>query len=126
MKRLSVLLPLLLMAALSMSAWAAEQPPQDLGIVTGEHWVPSSLEQKRAFLIGVGNVLEIGQALAGDDYEKLRGISILPVLLEGLSGVGIAEMVEQVDAYYASNPDQVNRPVIEVLYLEMALPKLAS
>lgn len=126
MKKLTVLLPMLLLAALSMGAWAAQQPAEDLGIVTGEHWVGSSLEQKRAFLFGVGNVLEIGQAMAGDDYEKLRGISILPVLLEGLTGVGIAEMVTQVDAYYASNPDQLSRSVIEVLYVEMALPRLAS
>ncbi len=126
MKRLSVLLPLVLLTALSMSAWGAQQPAQDLPIVTGEHWVASSLEQKRAFLFGVGNVLEIDQAMAGDNYEKLRGISIIPVLLEGLSGVAIAEMVEKVDAHYANNPDEINRPVIEVLYIELALPRLAS
>ena len=37
-------------------------------------------------LFGVGNVLEIEQAMAGDDYASMRGRSIVPVLLEGLSG----------------------------------------
>jgi hypothetical protein len=33
-------------------------------------------------------------------------------------------MVTQLDKFYAAHPDQAKRPVIEVLYLEMALPNL--
>jgi hypothetical protein len=118
-KLLTLLLPVLL-AVFGTTAWAA----QDLVIVNGEHWVSSSLEQKRAYLFGVGNVLEIEQAMAGDDYKDMRGRSIVPVLLEGLSGVGIANIVTQLDKYYVDHPDQATRPVIEVLYLEMALPNM--
>ena len=50
----------MLFAVLGATAWAAE----DLVIVNGEHWTDSSLEQKRAYLFGVGNVLEIEQAMA--------------------------------------------------------------
>lgn len=118
-KLLTILLPVLL-AMLSATAWSA----QDLEIVTGEHWVSSSLEQKRAYLFGVGNMLEIEQAMAGDDYETMRGRSLVPVLLEGLAGNSIAGIVTQLDKFYADHPDQVTRPVLEVLYLEMALPNL--
>jgi hypothetical protein len=118
-KLLTLLLPVLL-AVFGATAWAA----QDLVIVNGEHWASSSLEQKRAYLFGVGNMLEIEQAMAGDGYKDMRGRSIVPVLLEGLSGVGIANMVTQLDKFYAAHPDQAKRPVIEVLYLEMALPNL--
>ncbi|MBW1944387.1 MAG: hypothetical protein JRJ51_16330 [Deltaproteobacteria bacterium] len=116
---LTVLLPVLL-AVSGATAWAAE----DLVIVNGEHWVSSSLEQKRAYLFGVGNVLEIEQAMAGDEYEVRRGRSIVPVLLDGLSGVSIANIVTQLDKFYADHSDQIKRPVIEVLYLEMAMPNL--
>ena len=105
---------------LAVTAWAGE----DLTIVTGEHWTKSSLEQKRAYLFGIGNILEIEQAMAGDDYESLRGRSIVPVLLEGLSGVSIANISELLDAFYANHCDQAGRPVIEVLYLEIAMPNL--
>ena len=84
----------------------------------------SSLEQKCAFLFGIGNVLVIERAMNGDDYETMRGRSIVPVLLEGLSGTSIANIVTQLDKFYADHADQVNRPVIEVLYLEVALPNL--
>lgn len=124
-RRTCLLLPLLLMA-LSITAWADKNPAADLTIVTGEHWVPASLEQKRAYLFGVGNMLEIEQAMAGDQYQAMRGRSIVPVLLEGLAGVGIGDMVMQLDKFFADRPDQIKRPVIEVLYIEMALPRLGS
>ena len=120
MKKLFTLLLPVLLAVPGTPAWA----DQDMEIVKGEHWVKSSMEQKRAFLFGVGNVLEIEEAMAGDDYEAMRGRSIVPVLLEGLSGTSVATIVTQLDKFYADHPDQNNRPVIEVLYLEMALPNL--
>jgi len=126
MKKVSFsLLPFLLLA-LCMAASAGQAPADDLQIVTGEHWTGAELDEKRAYLFGVGNVLEIEQAMAGEDYASLQGRSIVPVLLDGLSGMSIAELVTQLDRYYADHPDQVNRPVLEVLYIEMALPRMGS
>ena len=120
MKKLSILIVSLAFAMLSTFAWSG----QDLEIVNGEAWVDSSLEQKRAFLFGVGNMLEIEQAMVGDDYEAMRGRSIVPVLLEGLSGISITDLVIQLDNYYAKHPQKMDRAVIEVLYLNMAIPNL--
>jgi hypothetical protein len=120
MKTILTILLSVLLAVSGATAWAA----QDLEIVTGEHWSSSSLEQKRAFLFGIGNVLEVEQAMAGDEYEARRGRSIIHVLLDGLSGTPIADIVTQLDKFYADHSDQINRPVIEVLYLEMALPNM--
>ena len=122
MKKLFTLLIPVLLAVLGATVWAA----QDLVIVNGEHWVGADLDEKRAYLFGVGNVLEIEQAMAGDDYGSLRGRSIVPVLLEGLSGMSIADLVTSLDRFYADHPDQMNRPVLEVLYIEMALPRMGG
>lgn len=126
MRRLAILLVPVLFMMFSIAAWAEQKNAADLTIVTGEHWVPASLEQKRAYLFGVGNVLEIEQAMAGKQYESMRGRSLVPVLLEGLSGTSIADMVILIDKYYADHPDQMNRPVLEVMYVEMALPRVRS
>ena len=120
MKKLQALLIPVLFAVLGTAAWAAPH----LEIVTGTEWTDSSLEQKRAYLFGVGNVLQIERGMAGDGYQDMRGSSIVPVLLDGLSGVPLDNIVMQLDKYYADNPAQNKRPVIEVLYLEMALPNL--
>lgn len=124
MKRLFVPFVSMMLLALSTGAWSAQHTAQDLPIVTGEHWTTADLAQKRAFLIGIGNFLEIEQAMAGDDLAAMRGRSMVPVLLNGLSGVGIANMVTELDTYYKGNPDQTKRPVLEVLYVEMALPRM--
>jgi hypothetical protein len=54
----------------------------------------------------------------------MQGRSIVPVLLEGLSGTSIADIVAQLDKFYADHPGQTSRPVLEVLYIEMALPRM--
>jgi len=126
MKKFSCSLLSILLLALCTSAWAGQAPADDLQIVNGEHWVGADLDEKRAYLFGVGNVLEIEQAMAGDDYASLRGRSIVPVLLDGLSGLSIADLVTRLDRFYADHPDQTKRPVLEVLYIEMALPRMGG
>ena len=120
MKKLSLLLLAASFLLLSTSAWCAK----DLVIINGEHWLTSSLEQKRAYLFGVGNMLELEEAMMGKNYEALRNKSIVHVLLEGLSGISIADLVLQLDNYYAKFPQNKKKPVIEVLYIDMAKPNL--
>lgn len=120
MKKLSTLIVFFVFFMCSGSAWSND----DLEIINGGHWVTSSLEQKRAYLFGIGNMLEIEQAMAGDHYEAMREHSIVHVLLEGLSGISIADLVMQLDKYYAQHPKQMEKAVIDVLYNDMAKPNL--
>lgn len=126
MKKLQISFLALLLVAMCGSAWSGDKAAEDLTIVTGEHWMGADQDEKRAFLVGVGNVLEIEQAMAGENYAAMRGRSIVPVLLDGLSGMPIADIVVQLDKFYAANPDQKMRPVLEVLYIDMALPRMGS
>lgn len=57
----------------------------------------------------VGNLLEIEEAMAGEHYASMRGHSIVPVLMECLSGTSIADMVAQLDKFYADHPGQISR-----------------
>lgn len=124
MKKLPFLYLSVLLVVLCAPAWGGQPPASDLTIVTGEHWTGAALAEKRAYLFGVGNILEVEQAMAGDDYAAMHGRSIVPVLLEGLSGTSIADIVAQLDKFYADHPGQTSRPVLEVLYIEMALPRM--
>jgi hypothetical protein len=96
----------------------------DMEIAAGKHWMSSSLAEKRAYLFGIGNLLQIERAMIGDEYQAMRGSSIVPVMLDGLADVPLEDIIMQLDSFYADNTDQHNRPVIEVLYLELALPNL--
>jgi hypothetical protein len=113
MKKISLLFVFCITLLFTVSdAWSAD----DLEIINGGHWLSSTIEQKRAYLFGVGNMLEIEQAMAGDKFDNLRGISIVPVLLDGLSGISIADHVQNLDLYYAQHTKNENKTVIEVLY----------
>jgi len=113
---------------LSMAtALSAAQDDPDLVLVTGEHWAPSSLEQKNAFLFGVGNVIEIEQAMQGDNpSSEILSSSMIPVLVKGLSPMSLRDVREALSDWYESHPEQIKRPVLEVLYIEIALPNTLS
>ncbi len=87
-----------LVLALWLAAWSvvgsAERSPE---LLTGELWQTMSLDSKVAFVWGIG---------------------------QGLSGKPINDVIHQVDSYYQTHPDQLNRPVVDVVYHAVVLPAL--
>ena len=109
---------LVTLAVLSGRALAQEVP-----LVTGEHWVKSTEEMKKAYLVGVANIVQIelaygGAAPAGDAQ------SILPRMVKGLKGHTLDSVREGINKWYAAHPDRLQRPVIETLWFEMVVPGL--
>jgi hypothetical protein len=97
----------------------------EVEIVTGEHWVKSTPEQKRAYLIGVANVLQIERAYHGRrNNPPSDDQSLIPRMAKGLSGTTLDGVSQGLDAWYAKNPEQLKRPVIEVIWFEMVVPGL--
>ena len=127
MKRISIAAAGLTLLLLCTAVWAGEKQDPDLILVTGEHWTTASREQKVAYLFGIGNMLEVEQAMQGTNPAKLiRDNSIVPVMIDGLSGQSTTKLRERLDQWYKKKPGQLKRPVIEVLYIEFALPNIKS
>ena len=123
MKRITIAATCLSFLLLCTAVWAGAKEDPDLVIVTGKHWTTASRDEKVAYLFGIGNMLEIEQAMQGKNPpRRIRDNSIVPVLIEGLSGQSINKVREMLDKWYKKKPEQLNRPVIEVLYTEFALP----
>jgi hypothetical protein len=127
MKRISIVAVCLSYLVFGSAVWGEVNNDPDLVLVTGEHWTASSREQKVAYLFGIGNVLEVEQAMQGKvPASIIRKNSIVPVMINGLSDLSTSQLREMIDQWYEKKPDQLKRPVIEVLYLEFALPKVKS
>ncbi len=127
MKRIALMVASISLLLLCTSAWAGGKEDPDLVIVTGEHWTTASRDEKVAYLFGIGNMLEIEQAMQGKNPSKLiRNNSIVPVLIKGLSGLSTNKVREMLDQWYKKRPAQLKRSVIEVLYTEFALPNIGS
>ena len=127
MKRIAIVAASISLLFLCTAVWGGGKEDPDLVIVTGEHWTTASSDEKVAYLFGIGNMLEIEQAMQGKNPPKLiRNNSIVPVLIEGLSGLSITKVRMMLNQWYEKKPDQLNRSVIEVLYTEFALPNIRS
>jgi hypothetical protein len=110
-------------ACLALTALSSGARADEVPLVTGEHWVKSSDELKKAYLIGIANVVQVETA-----YNKANPPpdvqSLVPRMVKGLKGETLDTVREGIDKWYAAHPDQLQRPVIETIWFEMAVPGL--
>jgi hypothetical protein len=96
---------------------------QEVPVVTGEHWSKSSEELKKAYLVGIANVIQVESAYHGANPPP-DSQSFLPRLIKGLKGQTLDSVRDGLNKWYAANPDKLQRPVLEVVWFEMVLPGL--
>lgn len=96
---------------------------RDLPIATGEHWTTATEREKRAFLLGFGTLLKIEREMQGETPPP-DDQTFIPRLAEGLQDHTISSAMEAIDAWYADNETQLDRPVIEVIWFELTLPNI--
>ena len=102
------------------SAGAAEVP-----LVDGTHWTKSTDDVKKAYLVGLANAVQIEVAYNADSPLPEKS-SFSPRLAQGLKGHTLATVQEALDKWYAANPGKLQRPVIETIWFELALPGLKA
>ena len=100
---------------------SAEPAPQ---LLTGQLWQTMSPDAKVAFVWGIGNLVEYERTRTGPQPPGTK--SFIPLLIKGLSGKPINDVVRQVDAYYETHPDQVKRPVVDAIFRAVVLPTLKA
>ena len=92
----------------------------EVPVVTGENWTQSTPRERKAFLIGAATIIELEQEVQGATPPPKTTIG---VWCKGLSAFNFEEMAAAIDAWYAANPDKLARPVVEVMWYELAKPK---
>ena len=93
----------------------------DAPIATGEHWTTAQPNAKAAYLLGIVNFLEIEQAMQGGTPPG-DDVSLVPVMVRGLKDMTLRQIGDALDDWYANHPDQLSRPVLEVIWFELAEP----
>jgi len=110
-----------MMLALVVSNARADEVP----VVTGEHWTKSSEQVKKAYLIGIANVVQLEAAYAGTNPPS-EAQSTVPRFVRGLKGHTLDSVRSALDAWYAAHPDRLARPVLETIWFELVVPGLAK
>jgi hypothetical protein len=107
--------------ALSVASFGARA--QEVAIVTGEHWTKSGNDLKKAYLLGIANLVQVELAYVGNTQVP-DAQSFTPRLARGLRGETIDSVRDKIDAWYAANPTRMSRPVIDVVWGEIVVPGL--
>jgi len=129
----SCLLSLLLSCAGVSPVFADEEKtPTDLSkelkempVLTGEQWQSLQPDTKIAFIWGIGHVVTIEEHVM-QRHPELQRQGFSAKLAEGLRGVPMNTIIQQIDAYYQKNPDDRDLPVMRVIWAQLVRPKLKS
>ena len=97
----------------------------DIPLVDGTHWVKSTEEVKKAYLVGVSNVIQLEVAYQADNPTP-EGRSLAPRAAKGMTGQTLSGVLERLDKWYGAHPEQLQRPVLETIWFEMVVPGLKT
>lgn len=112
-------------AALIALSWATNSRADEVPLITGKQWTDSSEQTKKAYLVGIANVVQVDIAYH-EGKPPPDGQSIVPRFARGLRGHSLNSVRQGVDRWYAAHPDQLQRPVIETIWFEMVVPGLQT
>jgi len=115
----------ILLLVVGVARWsvieAAESSSQ---LLAGELWQQMSADTKVAYIWGIGNLVEYERALMVTPPAESK--SFFPLLIKGLSGKPINDVVRQIDAYYQTHPDERQRPVMDAMFQAVVIPSLRT
>ena len=113
----------LLLACMALAVASGMVRAQEVVLVTGEHWSKSSDEMKKAYLVGIANVLQVESAYQAASPPSDTQ-SVVPRAVKGLKGQTLDSVRMGIDKWYAANPGRMQRPVVEIIWFEMVVPGL--
>ena len=107
------------------SPLAAQTSPPQQAFANGNDWASASVEERRAFLFGISNAISVG--IGWDERHVPAGqVTFARRAGAGLEGVSLGEAMRRINAWYAANPGKRETPVVAVMWLEIAKPKLKA
>lgn len=128
------------MALLCGAAQAAEtdanpKPASPIDQFTGKYWVNSQLTNQESYLFGIESAIEveyyINSRLAAQSAKagKKPAFSLSPFekgWMEAFKDVPRKQIAEEISKWYDEHPDQLDRPVLAVIWYELIAPRLGK
>lgn len=105
--------PALMLACLLAGALPAAA---EVGQIDGHIWNASSLNEKRAYLMGVSNVLSVNRALQVKD-NALDADAPVNRIAAAMDASSIDAVVARIDSWYGANSSELDAPVLGVVWL---------
>ena len=108
---------LILTAALIITPYIT----QAANLADGHDWTTSSENERLAYMVGLANTISVGNQY---DVKKLPGVekTFMRVAFGGLSRTTITEATQHIDDWYKAHPDELDKPVISVIWIKYVKP----
>lgn len=123
---------------------AEETDVTKMPILTGEIWMKSSAEEKRAFIFGIDTAIAVEYTVdarfkerfknshkdgekAGDNTRKRRPTFLSRFergWMKALKDMPRKELIATVDAWYTQHENSLDRPVMGLIWEEIVEPRL--
>ena len=110
---------------MSLAMGALPARAADLSLVTGAQWTASSEAVKKAYLVGIANLMQVQTAYYAAN-PPTDAQNFVPRMAKGMQGQTLDSVREGLDRWYAANPTKLQRPVLDTLWFEIALPGLQT
>lgn len=94
-------------------------------VLKGDLWQKMTHDCKVSFIWGFGHVVSIEFYLM-EKFTELRRDSFVSKVVEGMANTPMNEVVDRVDRYYVMHPDQIEKPVTNVLWDTMIKPNIKT
>lgn len=94
-------------------------------LLKGTEWQRMTPDSKVAFIWGAGHVVTIEHSLM-NQISDLKRDSFVMKVVEALAGVPMNTIVAKVDEYYKAHPDQLEVPVMRVIWDTMIKPNIKT
>ncbi|MBU5635893.1 hypothetical protein KOM00_04025 [Geomonas sp. Red69] len=96
---------------------------KEMPVLTGETWQALQPDAKITFIWGIGHVVTIEENVI-QRHPELKRQGFVAKLAEGLRGVPMETIIQDIDSYYRNNPDDRDIPVMRVIWTQIVKPKL--
>jgi hypothetical protein len=110
-------------SAMALAVLSSPIRADEIPLITGEHWTKSSDEQKKAYLVGMANLAQVETAYNAAN-PPTDAQSIVPRMVRGLKGHTLDSVRDVLNKWYAAHPDQLQRPVVEIIWFAIVVPGL--
>ena len=115
------------------SEYVAKAMGEKMPLVTGVIWQKAENNAKFAFVWGMAQVILV-EAVLMEEFPELKRESFVTKLMEaraariiaGTAALTLNDVVNQIDQYYKDHPNQLEVPVIKVIWDVGVLPYIKT
>ena len=108
---------LALAACITMAVAAGGTRAADIPMVTGEHWTTSSDDMKKAYLIGIANIVHVEAGYTAENPPSDEQ-SVVPRLIRGLKGQTLDSVRGELAQHYLSHSTMTGSEISFLLGFE--------